>query len=492
MHSTAERDYANARGNCTCALHYFALASSSRSHASISGAAASLDDIMAYNQVLSCQQSCPEKQLVVQSKSELTKALTIWMNQSPSQEDRQSLSDCLPRGDGALVRTEAEARLVCSVIDHARNLCGEFNDRSGNYDLHGSIALMQQVGSAEARDTFIQHGLPRLRKLVRERLSNPKVQHALFALKVIGYYRQPEDVELFVTAVHAPLDPDSFWWHTAFYGFTQENPCTQLLVDRLSTPLPTEFIRIVFLDTCNAVAVAGKLKEHPFASPHGIAALESCLSAREEERFSHAVSACTALPFLRSDDRDRLLTLASEHPDTLVRLEAAWVGAKIGKQAGLNALIDFARDARYSARATAYMKELGLESHIPAEVTQPDFVARAEMSDWLAHPNEMGRPPDHLALVDSRELNWPPSRDKRRLWVFRYGYEKRDGGTDEGYCMTGSVTWAMFGQNTLDLTIDDVYGLHCSWELMQAESCEAPKEIDAAAGRKILERYNPT
>ena len=430
--------------------------------------------------------------MVFRSKSELTKALTAWLNQSPSQEGRRSLGDHLPHGDGRVVRTEAEARLVCSVIDQARNLCGEFEDRHGNYDLSSAIALMQQVGSAEARDTFIQHGLPRLRKLVRERLSNPKVEHALFALKVIGYYRQPEDVELFVTAVRAPIEPDSFWWHTAFYGFTEENACTQLLIDDLSDPLPTEFIRIVFLDTCNALAVAGKLKEHPFAAPHGITALESCLSERNEELFSHAVSACTALPFLRSDDRDRLLALASEHPGVLVRLEAAWVGAKIGKEAGLHALIEFARDARYSSRATAYMKELGRESYIPAEVTQPDFVARADMSEWLAHPSEMGRAPDELTLVDSRELNWPPSRDKRRLWVFRYLYKNRDGGTDEGYCMTGSVTWAMFGENTLDLSIEDVYGLHCSWELMHAESSEAPNHRGAAAGRKILERYNPT
>ncbi|HET9446859.1 MAG TPA: hypothetical protein VFO35_11395, partial [Steroidobacteraceae bacterium] len=115
----------------------------------------------------------------------------------------------------------------------------------------------------------------------------------------------------------------------------------------------------------------------------------------------------------------------------------------------------------------------------------------AEMSQWLAHPNEMGRAPDELTLVDSRELNWPPCGDRRWLWVFRYRYVKGDDGPDEGYCMTGSVTWAMFGQNTLDLTVEDVYGLHCAWELMQCESSEAPKEMDPAAGREILRRYNP-
>ncbi|HET9395221.1 MAG TPA: HEAT repeat domain-containing protein, partial [Nitrospiraceae bacterium] len=344
------------------------------------------------------------KQLVFRIKSKLTKGLTAWMNQSPSQKERKSLDDYLPKGEGSEIKTEAEARLVCSAFDHARNLCGEFEDWSANHDLHTAIALMQQVGSAEAKATLIQHGLPRLRKLVRERLSNPKVEHAMFALKLIGYYRQPEDVELFVTAIRAPLEPDSFWWQPALYGFTEDNPCTQMLVDRLSDPLPTEFIRIVFLDKCNALAVGGHLKEHPFAAPHGVAALESCLTARDADRYSHAVSACTALPFLRPDDRDRLLKLASEHPDMLVRIETAWVSAKVGNQEGVKALIEFARDARYSTRATAYMKELGLDSHSPAEVMQPDFVARAEMSDWLAHPSEMGQPPDHLVLVDSREL----------------------------------------------------------------------------------------
>jgi hypothetical protein len=50
------------------------------------------------------------------------------MNQGPSQKDRQSLDDYLPEGDGAEVRTEAEAKLVCSAFDLARNLCGEFDD----------------------------------------------------------------------------------------------------------------------------------------------------------------------------------------------------------------------------------------------------------------------------------------------------------------------------------------------------------------------------
>lgn len=429
--------------------------------------------------------------MLFKKKTALAKALAAWLSQNESSASRKSLSEYLPQGDAGLVTTASEAKLVCSAIDKARSIVGDSEDWAAGHDLHAAIALLQQVGSAEAQEAFTQHGLPRLRMIVRERIANPKQQHALFALKIIGYYGQADDVELFSAAVRAPIDPASFWWQPAFYGFTADNPCTPAFIASLADPLPPGFIRVVFLDKCNELAAAAHLQVHPFASSDGIRTLEDWLTSGKEDEFSYAVSACAALPFIPSPSRERLIELASAHPSAHVRMEAAWSRAKLGMESGAQALIDFARDARYSSRATAYMKEVGLEARIPEEATRPDFVALAGMCDWLAHPNEMGRPPDRITLVDSRELYWPPTRDRRWLWIFRYRYESNEAEPDEGYCMTGSVTWAMFGTNTLDLSVEDVYGLHCAWELIQAEDGEAPGDTDAAAGRAILSKYNP-
>jgi hypothetical protein len=49
----------------------------------------------------------------------------------------------------------------------------------------------------------------------------------LFALKIIGLYRQPDDVELCLSAVRAPLEPDAYWWAPAFRAFTFESAYAQ-------------------------------------------------------------------------------------------------------------------------------------------------------------------------------------------------------------------------------------------------------------------------
>ena len=157
-------------------------------------------------------------------------------------------------------------------------------------NLHRAIALMQLVGSVKAHDALIENGLPRLRALIRERLSHPENTRlpALFALKIIAIFRQREDIALFIEAARAPLEPDSYWWVTAFYAFTAENAHTPALVAGLANPLPIGFIRIAYLDCCNSLAIGEQLPEHPFASPEGVAQLEQWLTSTNSGEASYA------------------------------------------------------------------------------------------------------------------------------------------------------------------------------------------------------------
>lgn len=132
------------------------------------------------------------------------------------------------------------------------------------------------------------------------------------------------------------------------------------------------------------------------------------------------------------------------------------------------------------------MEELGLGAYIPGKVRDPDFQALTEMcSSWLMHPNELGRPPDFITQIDSRELNWPPSGDRRRFWLFKYRCEPRaeNQPADEGIGLVGSITFALLGETTTDLTPEDVYALHCCWEL---EIYDGSKEFKIANGRRLL------
>ena len=119
--------------------------------------------------------------------------------------------------------------------------------------------------------------------------------------------------------------------------------------------------------------------------------------------------------------------------------------------------------------------------------------ALAEMCEWLAHPMEFGRPPTAIAQTDTRELFWPPTEDRRRLWLFRYEYPPDDGETEPsiGYGLVGSVTFALFGESTADLSPEQVYGLHCAWELEMNQDPRAPEKRTPESGMRILAAHNP-
>jgi hypothetical protein len=139
-------------------------------------------------------------------KSALTSALNAWL------ADGGALTDRLPYSNNWQVCTRGEGKLVCAAIDQARASMEGSGDNRGEFDLHRAISLMQNVQGAEARDALIRHGLPRLRAIIRERLAAPGNTGGpvLFALKIIGLYRQPDDVDLFLSAVRAPLEPDLY------------------------------------------------------------------------------------------------------------------------------------------------------------------------------------------------------------------------------------------------------------------------------------------
>jgi hypothetical protein len=52
--------------------------------------------------------------------------------------------------------------------------------------------------------------------------------------------------------------------------------------------------------------------------------------------------------------------------------------------------------------------------------------------------------------------------------------------------MYGSVTFALFGESTVDLSAEDAYALHCCWELEVNGDPRAPKKRSVRAGRKLL------
>ena len=138
--------------------------------------------------------------------------------------------------------------------------------------------------------------------------------------------------------------------------------------------------------------------------------------------------------------------------------------------------------------ACTYLRELDREEAIPERANDPTFKATAEMSHWLSHPNEFGRIPDELELFDTREIFWPPTNDRRQVWLFKYRYlpEEPGGESEVGIGMVGSITFVLFGEATDNLSPEDVYALHCCWELQFKDDPRAPEERSIEIGRQIL------
>jgi hypothetical protein len=89
-------------------------------------------------------------------------------------------------------------------------------------------------------------------------------------------------------------------------------------------------------------------------------------------------------------------------------------------------------------------------------------------------------------------LNWPPTGDRRRLWIFKYRYEpdaERDE-AEEDVGLVGSITFSLFFVTSADMTPEEIYALHCCWELQTRGDPAAPKEISAAYGGRMIAEAN--
>jgi hypothetical protein len=174
-------------------------------------------------------------------------------------------------------------------------------------------------------------------------------------------------------------------------------------------------------------------------------------------------------------------------------LEAAAARARTGSELGVRRLAELCLDPRLADGAIEHLEKLGLGANIPAKAREPGFRAMAEMCTWLSDPNEHGRPPDEITEYDTRVLNWPPTGDRRQLWIFKYRYEpdadREEAEEDVG--LVGSITFALFFVTSADMTPEEIISLHCCWEMQTQEHRGAPKEISAAYGRKKLAKANP-
>lgn len=385
----------------------------------------------------------------------------------------RDLRDELERFDEYQI-TPNDAEVICEALQKLPRP-EDYRDGGLFSTLSTLVHYFQSSAQQElaACKVLYDKGIPQIVRIFEEMSANPDVYQeeddTLMLLKMCAWYQHPLGSELLLKAALIPFKPNEFLWHTTFYTLAKDHPHRDIIFEGLRQKLPTGFLCVSFLDSANRAVQEGGLLLHPFDSPEGYSRLEGYLLNRDPSEFSYAVSASAALPYLREPARTQLMALAMDHVDKAIQLEAAMSAARLGSTAGVRVLVRFAEDVNYSMEAVGKLIELGKEVHITSAMVSEEFRARAEFAHWLRHPNELGRPPTSLEVVDHRKLYWPPTGDRKSLYLIKYrmleegGCELDHADTDCG--LVGSVTFCLFGANNHQRAPEDVYAIHCSWEL---------------------------
>lgn len=417
----------------------------------------------------------------------------MWTRDSPLQQALADVAlgklDCRSAFDAM---TPAGPLDIAALKSAFSTLLGEPAPPSP-FVLSSLLSLLSFVDDRPTSTLVRNDLLPLLQRLVDEALAEPSVDAADLTLLagVLSRFCTDEAFPYIVKLVRAC--PGERRWATIFRGFSARHPYTERLLGELGRELPSGFAAVAFLELANTRARAGKLARHPFDSEPGCALLRAFLAERDAQRVSYGHSAAAALPYLSHPVGGELLEQALAHPEPNVRIEAAWAATKLGKAIGLQQLRAWCLDINYSRRAQAYLRELDHDDAIPPECRAQAFQARAAMCEWLAHPAELGRPARSVDVTGTWEVLWPPTGDRRRLWVLRYVCETTSDAeaTQEqaGQGLVGSVTFALFGTDTATLPPLHVLALHCCWELEQGGQSKGERSVEA--GLALLLARNP-
>ena len=263
------------------------------------------------------------------------------------------------------------------------------------------------------------------------------------------------------------FEAESYRWSTILAVYRKDHPECAWVLAALSNPLPCGFLAVALLDTSNGGQLEGSNEAHPFDSDAGVAQLRSWLTDRDEQHFSYARSTAVALAFLNTRNAGSCFRWRLTIPRPRFRLK------RPGRRRDREARQEFVGwrgaclDVNRSDIGRRYLDELGRADAIPQACMQAEFAAKAQFAGWLAHPNELGRGPDELEVVDHRTLSWPTFAEPKPFWLIKYRLKDTTGLLDDdvGVGLVGSMTFCFFGFNLDQRPPEDGYALHCYWEL---------------------------
>lgn len=198
------------------------------------------------------------------------------------------------------------------------------------------------------------------------------------------------------------------------------------------------------------------------------------VQTRLGEAVALAVSLCDTVGLIGAESSIGKLnqTVALKH--RRVQCEAAGALARLGDDFGRKRLLELTEDPAARLRAIHYADELGFGALVDERFRSDESTAESEISLWLSQPQQMGMPPSHVEVVDSRRMLWPSYRDLVDVFLVRFEYSFGER-IYSNVGVTGPVTFAM-STDVADLPMDDIYAIYAGWHAEHPEIFAVPSD----------------
>lgn len=198
------------------------------------------------------------------------------------------------------------------------------------------------------------------------------------------------------------------------------------------------------------------------------------------------VSLSDALGLLRYEPAIGKLNQALQLSHRRVQAEAAAALARMNQEDGREKLVALAAEPITRLRVLTYADELNLTEKIDPQYATQQAIAEAELSLWLAQPQQLGIPPHSMELIDHRTLFWPSFESPQECWLFRFQYQMAHG-TWSNVGMAGPLLHA-FGADLAELPIADIYAAFAGWQAEHSEIYEVPAQAWNVSQQRVADQ----
>ena len=397
--------------------------------------------------------------------------------------------------DATRPRVEASEHHTCVVDDKAL------------------VAILSELGaglgpaSAESTESLDSAALVRIERLYQQ--LGPESRARRYLLRMLAADASRASLAALAEAVAADPPREGHDALIAMAPLMQRRQYpAEAMFPRLLDAIAHKNIASVVLDVTNHVARKGIVRVHPAAKrvKHFAELLTAIVSKLERieqhpdkvglsaAELQHAVSEamalviglCDALGLIGDKSAAGKLHQVLELSHRRLRTEAAAALARLGDEAGTQALIGLAGEPPVRTIALFYLDELGMGDSAAAEHRTPEARAEGELAAWLAMPGQFGIAPHSIAVIDSCSQHWPGYAEAVDCYLVRYELHLPRGRLT-GVGIVGPVVWSM-AADLEDLPPADIYAIYAGWhaeheDIQETDAADLPLDAKAELAR---------